>query len=129
MSRDRLIAKLRSQPWFRAVRRQLALSGAKGEVIAPTGKGHPQMRITLATGAEVTQGIPCTPRQAFAPEQQAARVRRTIEAASAGDTGGLLPPPVRSAWTPARYACLTRGVNPLAGMQPPRAGTRHPAGR
>ena len=124
MSKLRLVAKLRTQEWFKATVAWLDQQGIAWAVVQNNRAGHPQMTLTLPNGRSVVKTIPCTPRQNGGMERnQLAQVRRAVEALQNGEDP---PAEVTSAWTPERIACLTRGVNPRTQ---PVGGTRGPEAR
>lgn len=136
MSQSRLIAKLRGQDWFRNLTAWLEDQGIGWRVENAHSRGHPWMHLDVPGVGPVSCVIPCTPRRNGATTEIAiARARWAIARARAG-----LDPQFEfvggSIWTPERIACLSRGVNPLAGIGGAiqhsgtrEVGTRQPTAR
>lgn len=117
MSRSRILSKLRPQPSFEAMTRWLDAEGINWQLVPPTGHsgGHPSLALVLPCGTRASYKIGCTPAQRRPLGEDLGGLRRCIREA----TMPRVPEPRRkSAWTPERIACLTRGVNPLAGRSP-----------
>lgn len=78
MSRNRLIAKVRTNGDFKAITRHLDESGLAYVVVKPNHKGHPALRITLPDGREVDHYITCTPRGRSNSAARVASLRRFL---------------------------------------------------
>lgn len=81
MSRMRIKAKLRTNPEFKILTAHLDSLGFRYEVCAPTGKGHPFLRIDVPGIAQVlTHHIACTPRGGINAQSRVAGLKRAIAA-------------------------------------------------
>ncbi|MGP9804048.1 hypothetical protein [Paracoccus sp. NSM] len=80
MSRQRIGAKIRKNPDYIALARYLDAHDLKHEIVPPTGKGHPALRITLPDGSDMIHHIACTPRGRCHVAPRVAQLRRRLEA-------------------------------------------------
>lgn len=62
MSKNRILAKVRTNDDYSAIADYLKSIGFHHTVHPPRGKGHPFIRIKLPHGPEVEMNIACTPR-------------------------------------------------------------------
>lgn len=90
MSRQRIAAKVRKNPDFIALTRYLDALGLAHQVIPPTGKGHPALRIILPDGSDLIHHIACTPRGRLNSAAPVAKLRRRLAAIGGGE---IISPP------------------------------------
>lgn len=78
MSRQRIIQKVRKNADYQALARFLEEQGLQWEVLPPTGKGHPFMRISLPDGGTIDYQISCTPMGGCNVKSRVASLRRAL---------------------------------------------------
>ena len=78
MSRQRIIQKVRKNPDYQALARFLEEKALQWEVLPPTGKGHPFMRISLPNGETIDYQISCTPMGGCNVKSRVASLRRVL---------------------------------------------------
>lgn len=81
MSRMRIIAKVRTNPDFKAIARFLDEHGLSFVACPPLGKGHPYLLIAMPDGREVAHTITCTPCGRANATARVATLRRVLIAA------------------------------------------------
>jgi hypothetical protein len=82
MSKSRLVAKLRQNDEYPAIKKFLKQVGFDHEVHNPTGSGHPFITIRLPHGAILKHHINCTPSNAGGNVRAAlAGLRRALRTA------------------------------------------------
>lgn len=80
MSRNRLVAKVRTNDDYRALARLLDDLDLRHRVAMPNGRtsGHPALFVTLPTGAEVPFTIACTPKGYISIPMRLNRLRKFL---------------------------------------------------
>jgi hypothetical protein len=85
MSRDRLVAKLRTNPDFKALTSYLDDLDLAWELVPPSGKAHPAILIEIPGAAEpLRHTIASTPRGRCNVKARLAAMRRALISAGVG---------------------------------------------
>jgi hypothetical protein len=78
VSRNRIAAKVRTNPDYQALTRHLDGLGIRWAVCAPESKGHPYLLISDADGGTFRHSIACSPRGYINVPARIAQLNRAL---------------------------------------------------